>query len=196
MFAYIVRRLAYTVPIIFGISLITFLLFNVVGGDPVLNMLGKHANAASIAELRHELGLDRPLYLQFIDSLKQTFTFDFGRSYATKQEIWTMIQRTAPVSFSLAMPAFFIEVIIAIILALFVAFWRGTFFDRSIVILSVIGMSISSLAFILFGQYFMAYKWSWFPISGYSNEFPAMFYLISVFHRIGPTSLGCLSYIC
>ncbi len=180
MLNYIIRRLIYTIPIVFGIALITFLLFNVVGGDPVLTMVGKHANANTIAELRAELGLDKPKYLQFVDYLKQIVTFDFGRSYATKQEISTMILDTAPVSFFMAIPGFIITLVLGISLSLFVAFWRGTWIDKSIVVFCVFLISAPSLAYILFGQYFLAYQMGWFPISGYSSTFPEAFAFIAL----------------
>lgn len=180
MVNFILRRLLYTIPILFGIALITFLLFNVVGGDPVLTMLGKHANPQTIAELRAELGLDQPKYIQFFDFLKQIVTFDFGRSYATKQDIMTMVITAAPVSFFLALPGFLIALSMAISLALFVAFWRGTWIDRAIVVFCVFLISAPSLAYILFGQYFLAYKLGWFPISGYSQSFPEMLSYIAL----------------
>ncbi len=180
MGAYVVRRFIYMIPILFGIALITFLLFNMVGGDPVLTMLGKHANAQSITELRHELGLDQPLWAQFLDFLKQIVTFDFGRSYSTKQDIMEQFLRAAPVSFSFAFPAFLISVSLSVSLALVVAFWRGTWVDRLFVVVGVVGLSVPSLAYILFGQYLLAYKWSLFPISGYSPDMPEMFSYIAL----------------
>jgi peptide/nickel transport system permease protein len=168
MFAYLVRRMLYMVPILIGICLLTFVLLNVVGGDPVLPMLGKHANAESIAALRHELGLDRPLYMQFLDYLRQIVTFDFGRSYSNKQQISDLILRAAPVSLCLMIPAFFISIIVAISLALFVAFKRGTLWDRITVLFCVFGVSFPMLGTILFAQYFLAFKLDLFPISGFS----------------------------
>lgn len=168
MFNYIIRRVIYMIPILFGIALVVFLLFNVVGGDPVLSMLGKHISQQAIDDLRRELGLNKPLYMQFIDFLKQIVTMDFGRSYATKQEIFSMMKATAPVSLIVAVPAFIISVLLAIALSLFVAFWRGSWIDRSIVVLCVVLISVPSLAYILFGQYFLAYQYGWFPISGFS----------------------------
>jgi peptide/nickel transport system permease protein len=180
MFQYAVRRIAYMVPILFGIALITFILFNVVGGDPVLVMLGKHANPQSIAEMRAQLGLDQPLPVQFVQFLKQIVTFDFGRSYSTKQEISTMIIGAAPVSFSFAFPAFIIALSISISCSLLVAFYRGRWVDKLFILAGVIGISVPSLAYILFGQYFLAYKMGWFPISGYSGEFPEIISYISL----------------
>jgi peptide/nickel transport system permease protein len=170
MWAYVVRRMLYTVPIVLGVCLIIFALFNLVGGDPTYQMLGKHASAQQIAELRHELGLDKPAHLQFFDFLKQVVTFDFGRSYATKQKISQMIWNGMPASLSLAIPAFVVETILGIAFALLVSFFRGSLFDRVVVIACVMGMSISSLAYILFGQYFFAYWLGLFPISGYDQD--------------------------
>lgn len=170
MFAYLIRRLVYTVPIVLGVCLIIFALFNMVGGDPTYNMLGKHASKAQIEELRHELGLDKSKPAQFIDFMGQVGTFDFGRSYATKQKISDMIWRGMPASLSLAIPAFIVETLLGLVIALLVSYFRGSLFDRIVVILCVMGMSISSLAYILFGQYVFAYWLGWFPISGYDQD--------------------------
>ncbi len=171
MWVYIFRKILSTVPIIFGVALIIFILFNIVGGDPTYQMLGRHANPKLIAELRHEYGFDRPQVFQFFDYLKQIATFDYGRSYATKQKISVMIWNGVEPSLSLAIPAFFLTTLLAITIGLITAYFRGTWIDRVIVIICVFGMSLPSLAYILFGQYFLAYKMGWFPISGYESNF-------------------------
>lgn len=170
MLTYIIRRLIYTVPILLGVSILLFGMFNLVGGDPTDQMLGKHATARQKEELRHELGLDKSVTAQFGDYVMQMATFDFGRSYSTKQRVSEMILRGMPASLSLAVPAFTIEMVLALIIALVVSFLRGSFIDRATVILCVVGMSVSSLAYILFGQYFFAYKLGLFPISGYNDD--------------------------
>ncbi len=180
MLNYILRRILYMIPILFGIAAVVFLMFNVVGGDPVLIMVGRHASPQMINELRHELGLDQPLYLQFVDFLKQIVTFDYGRSFATKQDVMSMIVRAAPVSFVLVLPSFLITLVVAISLSLFVAFWRGTWIDRSIVVVCVFMISLPSLAYILFGQYLLAYRLDWFPISGFDSSFPQFFSYIAL----------------
>ncbi|MBI2605649.1 MAG: ABC transporter permease [Deltaproteobacteria bacterium] len=170
MTTYLVRRLIYTVPILFGVAIIIFSLFNLVGGDPTYQMLGKHATPAQIAELRHELGLDRTKLQQFGDYLGQMVTFDFGRSYSTKQKISEMIWSGIPPSLSLAIPAFIVETLLALIIAMLVAYFRGSLFDRIVVVGCVMGMSVSALAYILFGQYVFAYLFGFFPISGYDPD--------------------------
>ena len=84
IYQYTLRRLLYVIPILVGVTLLIFLLFNVVAGDPAVVLLGKHATPQQIAELRHELGLDRPWLVQYFDTLQLAFTLNFGRSWATK----------------------------------------------------------------------------------------------------------------
>lgn len=169
MFAYIVRRLLSTIPTLFGVALIVFVLFNMVGGDPTYQMLGRHASAQQIAELRHEYGFDQPKYIQFLQYLKEIVTFDYGRSFATKQPIREMILQGIGPSLSLMIPSFFLTTILAVSIGILVAYFRGKWIDRIVVIFCVFGMSVSILAYILFGQYFLAYKLGWFPISGYEE---------------------------
>src|SRR5438094_246808 len=75
---YVLRRLLYAVPILLGITLITFLLFHVVGGDPAVTRAGKHPTPEKLKEVQHELGTDRPLPVQYLDFLRQVVTFDLG----------------------------------------------------------------------------------------------------------------------
>lgn len=180
MFTFLVRRIIAAVPTIFGVALIVFILFNVVGGDPALMMVGKHATAQQLANIRHEYGLDQPLYIQFFEYLKQIFTFDFGRSYATRQRISDMILSGVGPSLSLTVPAFFITTIISVVLGLTVAYFRGKPIDRIAVILCVIGMSIPALGYILFGQYYLAYEMRWFPISGYDYSLVGRFQYLAL----------------
>ncbi len=167
MLSYIIRRIIQAIPTLFGVTLVTFIVFNVVGGDPVYQMVGKGAGQKEIDALRRELGLDRPLYQQYFFYLKQITTFDFGRSYATKQKISQMIKEGMGPSLSLAVPAFFFGSILGIIISLLVALYRGKLFDRLTVVLSVAGMSVSVLAYIIAGQYYLAYMSGLFPISGW-----------------------------
>ena len=91
-----------------------------------------------------------------------------------------MIVRAAPVSVILVAPSFLMSIIISISLALFVAFWRGTWIDRSIVVACVFLISMPSLAYILFGQYLLAYKLDLFPISGFEQSFPGILSYIAL----------------
>jgi len=172
LWQYTLRRLLYIIPTILGVAGIIFVIFNLVAPDPALIMLGKHASVAQIAELRSELGLDKPYWAQYLDIVKSAFTFDFGRSWTTKQEILSMIKRGAIPSLTLSVPAFFLSTVISISISLFVSFYRGKWLDKSAVFICVLLMSVTSLAYILFGQWLFAYKLGWFEISGYESGFP------------------------
>ena len=167
MTAYIARRLLYTIPIVAGVLLLTFTLFTLVGGDISLELAGKNATQETIDEIRHEYGLDKPLFLswdsQFIDHFKSALTFDFGRA-RDRELVIDKIKRGIGPSLALTVPMFFGTLVISVSLALIVAFVRGTKWDVAAVVICVAGMSIPYLSFIMFGQYFFAYKLGWFPV--------------------------------
>jgi peptide/nickel transport system permease protein len=167
MITYIIRRLLYTVPIVFGVLLLTFVLFTLVGGDISIEMAGKGATAETIEEIREEYGLNKPLFLswdsQFINHFKNALTFDFGRA-RDREPVIDKIKRGVGPSLALTVPMFLGIVIISVSLSLVVAFVRGTVWDTIAVVICVTGMSIPYLSFILFGQYFFAYKWGLFPV--------------------------------
>jgi peptide/nickel transport system permease protein len=128
--------------------------------------------------LQREFGLDLPLHLQFLRYLKQIVTLDFGRSRVTHQRVSKMILDGLIPSLSLMLPAFLFGTILAISISLICAFYRNRFIDRAMVIASVAGMSISILAYIIIGQYLLAYKWHLFPIQGYEFGLESFKYLV------------------
>ncbi|MFC1780775.1 ABC transporter permease [Planctomycetota bacterium] len=167
MTAYIIRRLIYTVPIVFGVLLLTFLLFTVVGGDISQQIAGKSASPETIEEIREEYGFNKPLFWswdsQFINHFKSALTFSFGKAL-DREPVIAKIKRGVGPSLALTVPMFFGVIVISVSLALVIAFVRGTFWDIMTVFICVAGMSIPYLSFILFGQYFFAYKWNLFPV--------------------------------
>jgi peptide/nickel transport system permease protein len=160
------------IPVLLGVSLIIFVLFNVVSGDPTAVLLGKNATARQMAELREQLGLNKSLFSQYLDIVKSAFTFDFGYSWATKQEISQMIRQGAYPSLCLSIPAFVISTVVSLLISVFVAYYRGKGIDLFVRVCCIAGMSISALAYILFFQWFFAYKIGWFEISGFEEGFP------------------------
>jgi peptide/nickel transport system permease protein len=172
MVKYIIRRLLYLIPVLLGVSFIIFVLFNLVSGDPTAVLLGKNATARQMADLREQLGLNQSLFHQYLDVVKSAFTFDFGHSWATKQEIRQMIIQGAYPSLCLTVPAFIIATVLSLLISLVVAFYRGKGIDVFVRVFCIAGQSISALAYILFFQYFFAYKLGWFEISGFEYGFP------------------------
>src|SRR6478752_1118805 len=105
MWPYIARKLLLTIPIILGVVLITFLLFNVVAKDPARAYAGKQKTAAQLQAIRHQMGLDKPKWRQFLDVL----TFQFPQSMRYQESVWSLFARKAPVSLAIQLPVFVIE---------------------------------------------------------------------------------------
>jgi peptide/nickel transport system permease protein len=180
MIAYVVKKLISTVPTLFGVTLLVFVLFNIAGGDPALRIAGKYGTAERIMEIRHQHGWDQPLPYQYLHFLKEIVTFDYGTSDVTHQSVRDMIVGGIGPSLSLTVPAFFLTTLIAIAIGLLVAYFRGKWIDKVVVVGCVLGMSIPMLAYILFGQYFFAYRMGWFPIHGFEMGFPDQLYFVAL----------------
>lgn len=178
--SYIFRRLLYMIPVLLGVCFIIFMLFNVLAGDPTALLLGKHASVEQMAELREQLGLNKSMFAQYLDVVHSAFTFDFGRSWSTKQEISSMIIQGAIPSMTLTIPAFIIATFTSIIFSVVVAYYRGKGVDLFIRITCIAMMSISSLAYILFFQNVLAFHLGLFEISGYEYGFPNFLYYVSL----------------
>lgn len=178
MGAYVARRLMQMIPIILGVAALVFALFTTVGEDPVLVALGQHATPEAIAELRAAWGLDQPLWLQFIDFLRQIATFDYGRSFATNEPLSELFRQGALVSLSLTVFPYVAGTITNVSLALLIAYYRGSLFDRFSTALFVGSMSISYLVYIIAFQYLLAYQADVFPINGYETGWAGVQYLL------------------
>ncbi|MBV8633813.1 MAG: ABC transporter permease [Burkholderiaceae bacterium] len=171
MTAYIVRRLWQMVPTMAGVIVMVFILFNWVGGDPAYILAGKMSNPGQIATIRHQLGIDQPYYVQLWIFLKQIVTFDFGASWSTGESVAHILTTRIGPSLMVMLPMTILETLIAIALALGVAFVRGSLADRAVMVACTIGMSISILVYMIVFQYWLAFKWGWFPVQGWGDGF-------------------------
>ena len=194
MWAYIVRRLLYTPLIVFGVLLITFLLFRIVPGDPARMQAGRYASEELIQDIREQMGYDKPLFLnieaaredtwwrafdsQFFNYIYETVTFQFGRSYFTNQRISTTLLHGAIPSLKLTIPMLAGLLLISLSASLLIAYVRGTVWDVTTVVVCVAGMSVPMLAIILFGQWYFAGKLGWFPIQGYESGWAGVRYYV------------------
>lgn len=178
MWAYVIRRLLQAIPTVLGVTIIVFLLFNVVAEDPAETKLGPKATPEAKEALREELGLNRPLHVQYVDFLAQTATLDFGDSWSTNRSVGSMLRSGLVPSLTVTLPAFLLATVFAVSLALFCAFYRDSLADRTTVIAAVAGMSVSSLAYIIFGQYFVAFEWNLLPIFGHDLSLRGVVFLL------------------
>lgn len=192
---YIIKRLLYIIPILFGVTLITFTLFNIVGSDPALQLAGKNADAELIASIRQELGLDRSLPAQYLFYLKQVVTFDWGYSWDKKTQINQLIWDGLGPSLSITVPAFALAVLFSLIVALVTSYYRDTWVDKVITVSCLALMSISFLVYIIALQKWLAFDVSLFPVYGWSTswvlrwQYVSLPWLIYLFVATGPKAL-------
>ena len=170
MLVYIIRRLWQMIPTMLGVILLIFFLFNWVGGDPAYILAGKMANPEQIENIRQQLGVDQPYYVQLGIFIQQIITFDYGVSWSTGEPVSEIILTRLGPSLTIMIPLVILQTVISIILALTVASVRGSLTDRMVMMLCTIGMSISILVYIIVFQYFFAYKLGWFPVQGWSES--------------------------
>ena len=218
MGAYILRRIGQMVPTLAGVMLLIFVLFNAVGGDPALVLAGKITNKEQIENIRKQLGVDQPWYVQmgyFGFEVATGFTCTWRsftekpeppksdpkadakpdakadtkadtkaapkaappsgcqavRSWATNEEVPKILATRIGPTLSIMIPVLVLETIIAIFLAIGVAYVRGTLTDRMIMMICTVAMSISFLVYIIVAQYYFGFKWGVFPVQGWSDNF-------------------------
>ncbi|WP_434628076.1 ABC transporter permease [Chromobacterium sp. CV08] len=171
MSAFIIRRLLQMIPTLLGVMLLVFTLFSVVGGDPSLVLAGKHLTPEVLAQIRSQLGLDKSLPEQFWLFVHQVLTLNFGTSWSTQQPVADIIGSRVGPSLTLTVAMLVVDLLIAIPLAALVAYFRGGLTDHLITIVCTVAMSISALIYIIAGQYFLAFKFGWFPVRGWGDSF-------------------------
>ena len=171
MTAYVIRRLWQMIPTIFGVILLIFILFNWVGGDPAQVLAGKISNKEQIENIRRQLGVDQSYWVQLWVFVKQVFTFDFGRSWSTNEEVSRILLTRVGPTLTILIPVVFLETRLAVAFAIMVAYVRGTLTDRVIMIVCTVAMSISFLVYIIVFQWLFGFILGWFPVQGWSESF-------------------------
>jgi peptide/nickel transport system permease protein len=193
MISYIIRRTLYAIPILIGINLITFALFFLVNtpDDMARMQLGvKRVTPEAIQKWKEERGYDKPLLWNgaaagaakftgtiFYEKSVKLFAFEFGRA-EDNRDIGNEIRTRMGPSLALAIPVFLVGLAVNITFALGMAFFRATYLDLWGVILCVAMMSISSLFYIIGGQYLISKLWHLVPISGYEGGADALKFLV------------------
>lgn len=170
MTVYILRRLGQMIPTMLGVILLIFLLFSWVGGDPAYILAGKMPNPEQIANIRAQLGIDQPYYVQLWIFIKQILTFDFGTSWSTGESVSHVILTRLGPSLTILIPLTIIQTFFAVALSLAIAFVRGSLTDRMVMMACTVGMSISILVYIIVFQYWFAYKLNIFPVQGWGES--------------------------
>ena len=149
VFQYVLRKLLAGIPLVLGVTLISFVLIVYFGPDKTYELLGKNPTADEIAEIRSQLGYDQPFVTRYMDYLREIVTLDFGSSESTDEKVSSILARTVPTSIALAIPGFVLGNLLGVVLALVAAYYRGFWVDKFIMGFAAVGMSISFLIAII-----------------------------------------------
>jgi peptide/nickel transport system permease protein len=165
----VVRRLVQAVLILLGVAVITFVLLYALPADPARMIAGRSATAQTVANIRHQLGLDQPMLVQFWTYLHNLLSGNLGRSYAQKTDVWTLIVARLPATLTLMCAGIVVEVVLGLMLGTIAAVRRGGFVDRAVMMASFVGVSAPQFVVALLLLYVFAVTLGWFPMSGYGT---------------------------
>jgi peptide/nickel transport system permease protein len=170
VFRYLVRRILWACLLFLAVTLVTYIIFFVIPVDPARLFAGKNASPAGIEKVKHELGLDRPVYIQYLKFLNRLIIHQsLGYSYATDQNVNDVIAKAAPVTASLVFGGMIIWMTIGLTLGILSALRPRSLLDRTGMVFVLIGISAHPVWLGLMAIYFISFKLGWTPISGYCN---------------------------
>lgn len=167
MLQYIVKRLLLTIPTIFAISLVVFLMLHAVPGDPAIIFAGdKNVTPEQLAFVRREMGLDRPIVVQYLDYVTRIFRWNLGRSLHSRIPVTMEIGTRISSSAELAVAAFALAVTLGIVLGVISALWRATWIDVAAMSFAITGVSMPIFWLAQMLIFVFAIHLGWFPVTG------------------------------
>ncbi len=169
MVSFIVRRFIQAIVVVFLVTIISFLLLHIIPGDPVIRVLGMHASQAQVAQLRHELGLDMPIYMQYGTWVWNIFHGELGKSFIYHEDVAKLIIERFPVTFYLTFLALTISTIIGIMAGVISGVKRGTFIDSFITLFANVGVAVPTFWLGLLGIYLFGLQLGWLPVEGWTS---------------------------
>jgi peptide/nickel transport system permease protein len=152
------------------VVLLVFLLFKFFGGDPAEILGGMNASKEQVDAIREQLGLNEPWWVQLWIFVKQIVTFDWGKSWATNEAVSNLFATRLPATLTVMVPILVLDVLLALPIAMWVAYRRGSLTDRSIMVITTVALSISFLVYVIVGQYVFGFLLGWFPVQGWSDS--------------------------
>jgi peptide/nickel transport system permease protein len=170
MFAYLVRRLWQMIPTLAGVVALVFVLFKFFGGDPAEILGGLNASPEQIHAIREQLGLNEPWWVQLGIFVKQILSFDWGKSWATNESVANLFATRLPATLTVMIPILILDTLLAVPIAIGVAYVRGSLTDRTIMVVTTVALSISFLVYVIVGQYLFGFQLGWFPVQGWSDS--------------------------
>jgi peptide/nickel transport system permease protein len=183
MLRFVVRRLLLLVPILVGLSILVFFWIRALPGGPAAALLGERATPEAVAAIRHQYGLDKPIYVQYGKYAKQLITLNFGNSSTTREPVSTEFKRRFPATVELAVAAGFFSILFGIPLGFFAAKRYQGLVDHTSLVISLVGISTPIFFLALILKYIFAVKLGWLPSVGrisplIDTPHPTNFYLL------------------
>jgi ABC-type dipeptide/oligopeptide/nickel transport system permease component len=166
MIRYIAQRLLHAIPVLFGVSLITFMLTYLLPADPARMYAGPNATIATVNSIRHQLGLDRPFYEQYLFYIGRVLTGDLGFSYKLQMPVGDAILARFPYTLQLTAGGIFFELLLGLPIGLISALRQGTWIDRLAMLFVFFALAAPPFWLGLMLLYFAAFKAGLFPIGG------------------------------
>ena len=188
---YILKRLLQAVPVVLGVMTLTFILMYLVPGDPVLAMVGEHFDAATVANLRRQLGLDDPWPVQYIRFMGRIMTGDLGRSFLTDRAVAAELLERIPYTLELAFGAMTVSVVVGLTVGIVASLRPGSLLDRGIMVLSLVAVSAPVFWVALLLILYVGVGLRWLPPTGYGG----LQYLILPAIALGTRSAAFLARI-
>ncbi|MEH7438106.1 ABC transporter permease [Neobacillus drentensis] len=171
MIAFVIRRLLQTVVVLFIVTLIVFSILQVLPGDPARTLLGPEASPEQVEQVREELGLDRPLPVQYITWVEQALHGDLGKSIAFREDVTKIIGEHLPKTIYISILSMVMAIFIGVPAGIIAAIRRGGKIDSLISVVSNFGMAVPAFWLAVLCIYFFSLKMGWFPVQGYTSTF-------------------------
>mgnify|MGYP001124222959 CR=1 FL=1 len=168
MFAYTIRRIIATIPVMATVALFVFSLLYIAPGDPAAIIAGDQATPADVERIRASLGLDRPFLVRFGEWVWHIIHGDLGTSIFTNLPVWHMIQQRLEPTASLMVLTLAFSITLAIPMGVVAAWKHGTWIDRAIMVVAVMGFSVPVFVIGYVLAYTFALQLDWFPVQGYT----------------------------
>lgn len=193
---YIVRRVLAAIPVVLGVMVLSFAMLHLAPGDPAVVVAGADAPPEAVEAIRRQLGLTRPVPVQFLGYLGQTVSGNFGHSLVSRKPVSEEIRRLLGPTLQLVVAALGFAVTAALVLGVASAVWRGTLLDRLATAAGVLGLSLPIFWVGLMLIWWLAFQWSLFPISGWGGPIwtaRGFHYTILPALTLGATLIGPLA---
>jgi peptide/nickel transport system permease protein len=169
MFIFILRRLLQMIPVLLGVVLVVFLIMQLVPGDPAVLLAGESATPEQVAQIRHQLGLDRPVIVQYFSYIKDLAMGDFGTSVRSNRPVLDEILVRLPVTFELAFWSILVTVVLGLLAGIISATKQYSLSDISLMIVALLGVSLPSFWFGLMLILYFGVKIPIFPVAGWGT---------------------------